>query len=405
MLAPSASSRRPGALLAGFGFLCVGVLCFFAGRYTTPHTSANVPIAEPQPLVSTNQPVQSAVSAAPVIAEKSTPFNRPSGWAWDEKEWQQVVSRPGSPARAEALVALLEKLALTDPDRAFALAQAERNLKLHDHLVQAALRGWARLSPTNALNRALALPDLDERERSVATVFAGAVAANPESAVALGKFLFQQNPDQTAGYGASLIEALCHAGNFQTAVQMAGSGDAQTRSGWMALAYSSWAEFQPEEAARAAVAIEDRAARNEALHGIVGGWAEADPPALIQFVAQLPSGDERNSLLSQALERWVKHDPEAASGWINDREAGTDLDEGVAAVAAMDSVRAEVAVGWAESVNNPKLRSETLVTVIRNWLTMDLPAARQYFESTKNLLPEDRQELSEIFRVFSHESQ
>jgi hypothetical protein len=70
----------------------------------------------------------------------------------------------------------------------------------------------------------------------------------------------------------------------------------------------------------------------------------------------------------------------------------------------MDFLKPDVAVGWAESVVNPKLRSETLVTVIRNWLTVDLPSAKRYFESTKNLLPDDRQELTEVFATFSNDA-
>ena len=133
--------------------------------------------------------------------------------------------------------------------------------------------------------------------------------------------------------------------------------------------------IQPAQASQAAAAIEDPDVRNQALHGIVGGWAEADPAALVQFVMQLPSDAERGSLLSQSLERWVKHDPEAASQWINSHETGPDTDQGAAAVATMDSLKPDLAISWAVSVVNPKLRSETLVTVLRNWVTVDLPAA------------------------------
>jgi hypothetical protein len=72
------------------------------------------------------------------------------------------------------------------------------------------------------------------------------------------------------------------------------------------------------------------------------------------------------------------------------------MDEGVAAVASMDSLKPDVAIGWAESVVDPKLRSETLVTVLRNWVTVDLATAENYFNTTHDLLPEDRQELAGV---------
>ncbi len=314
------------------------------------------------------------------------------------------MSQPGSPARNAALAAMLEQLAAADPDRAMKLAQAEGNFKLRENLVQASLHGWARTSPTNAANWAMALSDSNARERALATVFAGAVAGSPDGAVQLGKQLFQQDPNNAAGYGTSLIEALCAAGNFETAIKMAGEGDPATRPNWMAGAWSKWAEFQPDQAAAAAAAITDPTLRDQALHGIIGGWAEADPASLVQFMTQLPADGEKSSMVSQALQRWARVDPQAASEWLNNVAPGPEMDEGVAAVATMDSLKPDVAIGWAESVVDPKLRSETLVTVLRNWVTMDLPTAENYLNNTHDLLPDDRQEIEGVIVTLKGQS-
>jgi hypothetical protein len=400
-----ALSRRD-AVLIGCGAL-FGVVCFVAGRCLVPAGGPGMVSdksdSSTQLAKNVAEPSNKVPTASPVDSELPTDHSRPLS-GWNEKRWQETRSRAGSPARKATLKEMLEDLARVDPDHAMSLARAEGNLRLRESLVQAALQGWARTSPTNAANWALALPDSSEREQALATVFAGLVAASPEQAALFGKSLIEKNPDQAASFGSDLIEALCRAGNFETAAHMAAEGDPAVRAGWLAGAYSHWAEFQPEEAARAASAIKDAEVRNQALHGIVGGWSAADPAALVQFVTQLPPDNERGSLLSQSLERWAKLDPEAASNWINNREAGPELDQGVAAVATMDFVKPDLAVEWAESVVNPKLRSETLVTVVRNWLTTDLPAARHYFETTKNLLPEDRQELTEVFAVFKNDA-
>jgi hypothetical protein len=404
MPAPASSVRGKIALIV-FG-LVYSAACFIFGCYAGRQFYSRIvpPVAgnsAPAATATNATPLNAAVDPAREVPARQTGIARPAT-GWDDNEWLQIISRPANPARNDALAALLEKLAAVDPDRAMSLARAESNLKLRQLLVQSALHGWARTSPTNAANWALARTDANERERALSTVFAGAVAADPESAMRFGESLIQEHPDDATSYGASLIEALGAAGNFETAARLAADGDSSTRAGWMGSAYSQWAELQPEQAAAAAAAIKDPALRNEALHGIVGGWAEADPAALIQFVTALPADSEHGPLLSQALERWAKEDPEAASAWINQNESGPDLDVGVAAVATMDSIKPDLAVGWAESVTDPKLRSETLVTVIRNWLTTDLPAARQYFDSTKNLSPEDRQELAEVFTNFYH---
>jgi hypothetical protein len=402
---PVSSARRQIALIV-VGVL-LGTGCFFTGWFVARHDSIRIPSKTADASVPTAADAGSSVRASATeptvkLSERTKKTEAASGW--DDQQWQQTVAQPGSPARNVALADMLEKLAAVDPDRAMSLARTEGNLKLHELLLQSALHGWARTAPTNAAAWALALPDANERDRALSTVFAGAVAADPDAAMRFGKSLIQEHPDAAAGYGSSLIEALGAAGHFEIATRFAAEGDADVRSGWMGSAYSRWAEFQPDQAATAAAAIKDPDLRNEALHGIVGGWAEADPAALIQFVTALPADTDRSALLSQALERWAKHDPEAASAWINQNESGPELDQGVAAVATLDSVKPDLAVGWAESVTDPKLRSETLVAVIRNWLTTDLPAARQYFETTKNLLPADRDELSEVFTNFSHET-
>ena len=392
----------PRAWLLGSALL-LGAAGFFAGRLSS---RLSVPGSNSHTATSATAPatgVGNSIGAAAARTNSNPPDSSAdkSSGGWDEKQWNQLLARPGTPARNAALAAMLEKLAAVDPERAMALARAEENLKLRDSLTQASLRGWARLSPTNAAAWALTQPDANARETALSSVFAGLAAADPAQAASLGKMLMQQHPDEAIGYGSRLVDALCDAGNFETAAQMAAGGNQEQRARWLSGAYSRWAEFQPEQAAAAAAAISDPDLRNQALHGIVGGWAEADPMALVQFVTKLPPETDRSSILSQALQYWVKHDAQAASQWINGHEPGPEMDEGVAAVATMESVKPEVAVGWADSIVNANLRSETLAMVLRAWMTRDLPAARQYFESTGDLMPDDRQQIAEALTTLS----
>ena len=401
-MAAPVPSLRSRIALAVAGALLFAAAGFLAGRLSVRHAGAgpDSPAADAAVDPATTPDKSSAAAAARAGGE--TPANpAKSSAGWDERQWSRLLAQPGNPARNAALAALLENLAAVDPDRAMALARAEGNLKLRDSLTQASLRGWARLSPTNAAAWAFARPDANARETALSSVFAGLVAADPNQAVSLGKMLIQQHPDEAISCGSRLIDTLCAAGNFEAAAQLAGGGNKEQRSFWEAGAYAKWAEFQPEQAAAAAAALTDPELRNEALHGIVGGWAEADPVALVQFVTKLPPETDRSSILSQALQYWVKHDAEAASQWINGHEAGPEMDEGVAAVATMESVKPDVAIGWADSITNPTLRSETLATVIRGWMTADLPAARQYFENTTDLLPEDRQQIAEALTAIT----
>lgn len=381
------------------GVLLLGTICFLAGRF-----SNSKPPAAGAPGISSNSvlPGTSATTAignvsASVTAGSPVGPDATTSPGWDNPRWQRLLSTPGTPARNTALADLLEQLAATDPNQSLALANAERNLELRELLVHAALRGWAHVAPADAAHWALALPTANGRENALSAVFTGAVATDPEAAVQLGQSLFQQFPNDAPGVGNQLIDAFCLAGKFELAVRVAAMGDRETRAGWIANAYSKWAEFQPEIAGRAAAAIESPELRNQALHGIVGGWAAVDPVALVNFVLRLPADAEQGAIVSQALERWVREDPKNAAAWISQNESRPELDRGIAAVATMDGIKSDVAIGWAESITSPALRSETLVTVLRNWMTTDLAAAQSYFKTSTNLSPEDRQQLAEVF--------
>jgi len=382
--------------------LFLGAVCFWAGRLSVS-TGANrshpgLPVQTvAAPVNSAAAIVKPAAVSAASLPDRGTAGD---GSGWNAKLWRSLLSQPGTVARNAALAEMLEKLAAQDPELAMTLAKGEVNLKLRDSLVQAALHGWARSSPTNAANWALALTDPSEREAALTSVFAGALATDAEAAVHICNLVCQQDPGGAAGYGSRLIDALCGAGNFDAAAQLAGQGGGTAqRAIWMAEAYSKWAELQPAQAAAAANAITDVAERNEALHGVVGGWATTDPASLANFLSQQPVGGDRGLMLGQALQSWVGQDPLAAANWINENVTsfGPDLDQGVKSVATLNTLKPELAVAWAESVYDDQLRSAALTDILRNWVLTDSAAARKFFETTQDLQPADQQQLAEIF--------
>jgi hypothetical protein len=395
---PTASAQPSRKLaLAICAAIVFGTLCFLAGRLSV---RPGIPDSEPA-LTDHSDHSPPPVVFDPGIQIDSVVAEKSSGW--DGKKWRQLVSEPGTTERNTTMAAMLEKLATTDPSRAMAQAQAEKNLVLRDSLVHAVLRGWARVEPQAAANWALTLPQECDRSAAITTVFDSAVAARPEEAVRVAKLIVQQEPGGAMGYGSTLIDALCEGGHFQTAVQFATDGDGGDRSRWLAEAFSKWATLQPEQAAAAAAIVTDPETRNEALHGVVGGWAEADPAALTQFLAQMPAGGDRASMLSQALQKWVTIDAESASTWLNDAKLGSDLDAGIAAVASTDFLEPKVGITWAESITDEQLRSESLRKVLENWVRSDFPAAKQYFDTTTALQPGDRQRITELIAVFTGE--
>ncbi|MGA2788717.1 MAG: hypothetical protein ABSF60_14445 [Verrucomicrobiota bacterium] len=401
---PSARLRRTRVVLVICMGIVFGAVCFFAGRLSVLLMASG---SDSNTANKAGHLPASAINAA-ILSSASNTQSNPASKAssgWDEQEWSKLKSQPGTMARNAAMAKMLEMLAATDPKRAMALAQAEGNRKFRADLEQAALRGWAGTAPVDASNWALALTNPNDRDAAMKTVLASAAAADPDEAVRVAKLIMQQDPSAGGGYGSSLVDALCNAGNFETAAKFAADGDNGQRPFWLGETYSKWAELQPEQAAADAMTITDPNIRNQALHGIVGGWAQADPAALTQFLAQLPAGGDRCSLIGQAIQQWVRLDPVAAADWIDNSDLGPDLDQGIKAVANMDlfagDIQPDVAVNWAESITDPTVRSQALLKLLRDWVLMDLPAAKSYLETTTNLLPADRQKINQVIENIS----
>jgi hypothetical protein len=388
-------ARHTRLAIAGVSLALIG---FCAGRMSVPRKSLTQASVSPTADVTARVPGKQAESNPEVEPPRSPslPVSSTIASRWDDSLWRELISQPGTVARNQRLAALLESLAVTDPLRALSLAQQENNLKLREALVHASLRGWGSAATGDAADWALANVADGARDSAIAAVFSGA-AARPESALQAAKKICADHPGEATGYGNSAIDALCDAGNFSKAIELiAGSANDIQRSIWTTEAYSRWAALQPDQAAQAAAALTDPTARTEALQGVIGGWAQADPAALTHFLAEQPAGGDRGSMLGQALQSWVRQDPAAAVAWMNDREASPDYDEGVAAVASVNVVKPSQALTWAETISDPRLRSETVAEVLHGWAIEDLAAAKQYFATTKDLLPEDRRRVGEI---------
>ncbi len=388
-MSSKSNNARTGIVLLGLG------ICFALGFITGKKSARQIHVVQtfagPATLVTNTVTVVQKIST---VENSALP---PASDKWTEPEWQRLLALPATPDRNAKLNDLLEKLAAVDPTRAMALAQAQGNLKLRQELVLSALHGWARKSPTDAANWAMALPDSGNRDAALSSVFAGAVAADPNAAIAAGQKLMQANPGDAISCGSRLIDALCDSGNFSAAAALAANGSSDQQNAWLGEAFSKWASFQPDAAAQAAQAIDDPQVRNQALHGIVGGWAEADPGGLAQFLGQLPASADRGEMIGQALKSWMQSDPLAAADWMDkNSNLGADLDQGAAQAATLESVPTDIALGLAENINDPQLRSTTLASVVRDWAYNNLPAAENYLQTTTDLVPADRKQLSEV---------
>ena len=299
------------------------------------------------------------------------------------------MTQPRTRLRDNQILAAIEDLATRDAKRALALALAEANLRLRLDMLRAALRGWVKSDPDAAGDWALSHPSIIDKSDAATAVLTG-VIQDPDAAIRLFSHLSETDPGSTREFGNSLIAALSNNGDFSRAAEFAAQGAAPYRADWLTAAFSSWSEYQPQTAAAEAMKLPDPDLRQSAFQAALTGWAQGDPKGLVEYAISLPEGQAKTFALTESLPSWAVNEPAAAAEWINQIPSSPELDQGIATVALSLDNKPEVAVTWAESIANPQLRSTTLATLVRQWNESDPAAARQYAETSTNLIGEDR---------------
>jgi hypothetical protein len=374
----------------------VAVVAFALGRLSVPSHNAR-PRTESSSSVVPTHHEQAPFGGAEVSLHTQHAERVPASAA---EAYAALARSTPSPARNAAMASALRKLAATDPAAALALAHSERNRLLRETLLHAALSGWAEVAAEPAATWALALENPADRSSAMAAVFAGAVSTRPADAVELARTVFKKDVGAATGYGCSLVDALCGAGHFEIASALAGDPGTLGPVGQsilLAKTYSAWASVHPAQAAHAAGSLADPSLRADALLAAMGGWSQVDPAGATQHAAQLGDVPARIQILGQALRQWAAVDPAAASSWIKNHELGPGADDGIAAVAGAGFLPPATAASWMEDIASPRLRSQTTLTLLRDWANTDPDAARRYFETAAFLEPGDRTVAAALF--------
>ena len=312
-----------------------------------------------------------------------------------ESAWTKARPSRDTAAGQEEMVRLIEQWAREQPQRAMAIALQENNVRWRAELRRAALKGWATVSPRDALAFALQLPDMDNRP-NIEAVLRGA-AVHPDEAVAIGRQLIAGNAELAADYGETLIESLAANAAFDVAVRFAHEDTSVNRAGWINQAYRAWALHEPADALAAAGKLPETDARTEALHGAMVGWSDSTPQAMAEYAMQLPAGEERDFALSQALPKWVAQDPGAASHWLERYGNDPSFDSGILAIATLPALvqrRPDVSVEWASSITDPHARDAALQSIAERWARADAAAFARYLDANAGLRGDDRNSLT-----------
>ena len=144
-------------------------------------------------------------------------------------------------------------------------------------------------------------------------------------------------------------------------------------------------EQDPQRAREWASRLPTAEARRNANTFIVSQMADNDPKAASEWAANLPE-DVRSRTLGGAIAKWARNDPQAAGQWINGLN-GAVRDEAIATYSTMIAPNdAAAALGWAVTVADQKIRTESVERILNGWLRRSPSEARTWIQNS--VLPE-----------------
>jgi hypothetical protein len=222
------------------------------------------------------------------------------------------------------------------------------------------------------------------------------VASAPELALAIGWQLLAADPADENGRAATILNALCNAGQFQTALAFASETPTDAHSDWLKLVFARWAQNQPQDAVKSLDTIADPQQHSTAFRALVDGWNSGSPSGLAAYAFALPSGEDRDYALGAALDNWSLQDPAGLATWLNTLPPGVECDVGAAMMIAKSdgaNYTPELAMQWVENINDPEIKQDSLLHVLDEWSQTDSAAARQYVATVTWLADSQRQEI------------
>ena len=169
------------------------------------------------------------------------------------------------------------------------------------------------------------------------------------------------------GMGAALTTD-ARRDTFLSYVQTLGNPEQRLRA--LRSVLGPWAGTDSDAAAKWVESLPAGQERAEAAKTVGNAWFESAPQEASRWlVAQVPD-DKVPEAIRDTTNRWLQRDPNAAAAWLGQFDPGPESDPARAAfsqgIAAIDP---ESALTWAGTIENPSLRSGSLVHIFKNCAT------------------------------------
>jgi hypothetical protein len=253
------------------------------------------------------------------------------------------------------------------------------------------LTGWASADPKAAMEWLNAY-DGEGKDWLSMSIVNGMVKSDPEGAL---KYVAALEREEDRSRGAETIaREMIRLGGAEKAVAwLNGLTDPDMKSGAFRTVAEQMLRGDATKAAEwvKAFAGEDYAA--DAVRNVAETLARKDPQEALTFANSL-TGKAQSSAVGQAINEWIRQNDGAgmadAAKYVEGLPQGDARDAGTRAI-AREAVREDPQAGiaWANQIQDPEVRTDTLIDVARRYMREDLAAAQAWL-ATSGLSAEDQ---------------
>lgn len=387
------SSPASGSVTRVFAVLALASATFILGRISAPLQKSEAP--PPKVSVPPAPAAPSAPAAGADTPSSSEPQLLSEGQvhSWKERVDQMTPSVERDEERQRMIVAWAKVNPLA------ALEYAQKNLK-QDSQAQAlsgVFAAWAKKDPNAAWNWVLTnAPGEPQHLRSVLSEIG---KNEPATAQRFAASYAAQHPEQASDVYLCVLDGVIHGGKYEdakTLVAQANMPNEEQKNNLFNFLAGQWARYQPEKASSWVLELPPGPIRDQALDAVGQAWSDVDPVRAADFAVSLPPGSVRQTALKQAISKWTMDDPAQASKWILQFDAHEDFDQAVMSLATAPNLmyrNVNLALSWAGTIQNEKLRNDTTTAIVTNWYPNDPAGAMNYIQTSPDLTPKARLDL------------
>jgi hypothetical protein len=307
---------------------------------------------------------------------------------------------------------LLEALARTDPAGALALAaEAARDPLEKTLLGTTVMKMWAAEAPEKAwawVTHEGTAWDVPCRATMISDVLES-MASSHASLVGPSVSALLRSSDTAIDVGDNVfvaVTSLLKAGHADLARDAFADWSRSPRAAQISAATyaaiaSELAKSSPRAAAEWLQKLPSSPARDAGYAALAGAWAQTGPDRAMEWSSTLSTASLREGAMRRAFDVWVNKDVDSAVHWLANHDTDPVADRLMFSWLMGSPVRTDspdVAMQWAQLINDPGLRLSAMQQTVVAWARKDRNAATRFVTESTALSAAQKSRLLEDVR-------